>query len=81
MSNDLVLRNAPHIAPRNDTLCGPAGRRGDMVGAPYLMHRDDLIQVAPLWLNYTSVVRDDKEVIACVRCVLRRLCLCCACCA
>ena len=69
MSNDLVMRNAPHIAPRNDTLCGPAGRRGDMVGAPYLMHRDDLRTVAPMWLNYTSVVRDDKEVRLCLLCL------------
>ena len=63
------MRNAPHIAPRNDTLCGPAGRRGDMVGAPYLMHRDDLRTVAPMWLNYTSVVRDDKEVRLCLLCL------------
>lgn len=47
---------------RNDTLGGPAGRRGDRVGGPYFLHRDDLAKLAPLWLEYTYRVRNDSEV-------------------
>lgn len=29
--NELALRHIPEVAPRADTLAGPAGRRGDQV--------------------------------------------------
>ena len=29
--NELALRHIPEVAPRNDTLGGPYGRRSDMV--------------------------------------------------
>ena len=29
--NELALRHIPEVAPRNDTLAGPFGRRSDMV--------------------------------------------------
>ncbi len=31
VSNDLALKHVPHVLPRNDTLAGPLGRRGDQV--------------------------------------------------
>ena len=34
VSNALALKHVPHVAPRNDTLAGPVGRRGDQAG-PY----------------------------------------------
>jgi hypothetical protein len=49
-------------ACRNDTIGGPLGRRGDRVGGPYYMHRDDLKFLAPQWLNYTHIMRNDMEV-------------------
>lgn len=33
---------------------GPRGRRGDMVSAVVLMHRDDLTKVAPRWHHYSE---------------------------
>lgn len=31
VNNELAVRHVPEIAPRNDTLAGPEGRRGDQV--------------------------------------------------
>jgi hypothetical protein len=47
---------------RNDTLAGRVGRRGDRVGGPYYMHRDDLSRLAPQWYNWTKIMRTDMEV-------------------
>ena len=33
VANDLALRHIPEVPPRNDTLAGPYGRRGDQVAA------------------------------------------------
>lgn len=60
--NDVAMRHVKEIDPRNDTIAGPWGRRGDMVGGPYFMHIDDLRKVAPLWLAYTKEMRNDFEV-------------------
>eukprot|EP00878_Enallax_costatus_P023272 GHUV01024743.1.p1 GENE.GHUV01024743.1~~GHUV01024743.1.p1 ORF type:complete len:564 (+),score=175.47 GHUV01024743.1:251-1942(+) len=59
--NGLALRHVPEVAPRNDTKAGRVGRRGDRVGGPYYMHRDDLRKLAPQWLNYTGIMRTDME--------------------
>lgn len=59
--NDLAMRHVSNIAPRNDTLAGPVGRRGDQVGGPYFMLMDDLRRVAPLWLSATEEMRQDHE--------------------
>mgnify|MGYP001811253738 CR=1 FL=1 len=67
--NDLALRHVPEMPPRNDTLAGPVGRRGDVVGAPYFMSMEDARKVAPLWYDYTVRVRNDTE-------VGRRVCVC-----
>ena len=32
VNNELAMRHVPEVAPRNDTLAGPQGRRGDQVG-------------------------------------------------
>lgn len=32
------------------------------VGPPYLMHREDMEKVAPLWYNFTYAVRNDPQV-------------------
>jgi hypothetical protein len=62
VSNDLAKRHAAHIEPRTDTRAGPAGRRGDVVGAPYFMRTADARRIAPLWYDYTVQVRNDTEV-------------------
>lgn len=31
VANDLAMRHVPEVKPRNDTLAGPFGRRGDQV--------------------------------------------------
>ena len=31
VSNELALKHVPYVVPRNDTLAGPRGRRGDQV--------------------------------------------------
>ena len=31
VNNELALKHVPEVLPRNDTLAGPAGRRGDQV--------------------------------------------------
>lgn len=59
--NALAMRHVPDIVPRNDTLAGRVGRRGDRVGGPYYMHRDDLSRLAPNWYNWTKIMRTDME--------------------
>ncbi|KAG2499026.1 hypothetical protein HYH03_003211 [Edaphochlamys debaryana] len=61
VNNELATRHIPEIGPRNDTLAGPYGRRGDQVGGFFYMHREDLQRVAPLWLKFTEDVREDPE--------------------
>ncbi len=34
VKNELALKHVPYVEPRNDTLAGPEGRRGDQVGHP-----------------------------------------------
>ena len=31
VGNELAMKHVPQVKPRNDTLAGPVGRRGDMV--------------------------------------------------
>ncbi|EFN52293.1 hypothetical protein CHLNCDRAFT_58899 [Chlorella variabilis] len=59
--NELAERHLADVAPRQDELAGPAGRRADMVGGAYLAHREDMRRIAPLWLKYTENVRDDPR--------------------
>ncbi|KAL3136783.1 hypothetical protein ABBQ38_005497 [Trebouxia sp. C0009 RCD-2024] len=59
VSNELAMRHVPQVVPRNDTLAGQPGRRGDQVGGFTLMHTKDLERVAPLWLSFTTAVRND----------------------
>lgn len=61
VDNDLAVRHIPEIPPRNDTLAGPFGRRGDKVGGFFFIHRDDLKRMSHLWLKYTKDVRQDPE--------------------
>ena len=35
------------------------------MGPPYIMHREDLETVAPLWYHFTKQVRNDPEVSTC----------------
>lgn len=62
VSNELAMRHVPQVIPRNDTLAGQPGRRGDQVGGFTLMHTKDLERVAPLWLSFTTAVRNDPTV-------------------
>jgi len=61
VSNALALKHVPEVLPRNDTLAGPKGRRGDQVGGFILMHQEDLRRMAPMWLKYSEDVRFDPD--------------------
>lgn len=61
VKNNLALKHVPEVTPRNDTLAGPQGRRGDQVGGFTMMYTEDLRRVAPLWLKYTEDVRADPD--------------------
>ncbi len=61
VNNELAIRHVPEVLPRNDTLAGPLGRRGDMVGGFFFLHRDDLKALSHGWLKYTEDVRADPE--------------------
>ena len=50
----------PTAAPLRSA--GPAGRRADRIGGYYMIHREDLKQVLPLWMKYTERVREDAAV-------------------
>lgn len=62
VNNELALRHIPDIAPRNDTLAGPMGRRADMVGGFFFIHRDDLKSLSHNWLKFSEDVRGDDQV-------------------
>ncbi len=62
VSNELALRHVPQVKPREDNLAGPPGRRGDQVGGFTLMNTKDLEKVAPMWLSFTTAVRNDPTV-------------------
>lgn len=38
VKNELALKHVPQVLPRNDTLAGPIGRRGDQVTVILLLH-------------------------------------------
>ncbi|CAK0787343.1 hypothetical protein CVIRNUC_010562 [Coccomyxa viridis] len=61
VQNELALKHIPHVKPRNDTLAGPVGRMGDMVGGFCIMMKEDMKRVAPLWLNFSKKVRHDPD--------------------
>jgi hypothetical protein len=62
VNNDLADRHIPEIPRRNDSFAGPVGRRSDMVGGFFFIHRTDLKRLSKLWLKYTFDVRQDPEV-------------------
>ena len=62
VSNELAMRHVPHVLPRTDNLAGQPGRRGDQVGGFTLMNTKDLERVAPMWLSFTTAVRNDPTV-------------------
>ena len=37
------------------------GEKWLQVGPPYIMHREDMETVAPLWYHFTREVRNDPE--------------------
>lgn len=61
VENELALRHVPEVEPRQDSLAGPVGRRGDQVGGFTLMEREDLRRVGPLWLQLSEDVRFDPK--------------------
>lgn len=61
VNNKLAMKHVPEVLPRNDSLAGPKGRRGDQVGGFTMMYTEDLRRVAPLWLKYTEDVRADPD--------------------
>lgn len=61
----LLTTPALQVKPRKDNLAGPVGRRGDQVGGFTLMDTKDLGRVAPLWLSFTTAVRNDPTVSFC----------------
>ena len=62
VNNELALRHIPEVAPRNDTLAGPYGRRADQVGGFFFIHRDDLKRMSHDWLGFSEKVRFDDQV-------------------
>ena len=62
VSNELAMRHVPQVVPRTDNLAGNPGRRGDQVGGFTLMNTKDLERVAPMWLSFTTAVRNDPTV-------------------
>ncbi|KXZ52846.1 hypothetical protein GPECTOR_8g229 [Gonium pectorale] len=61
VNNELALRHIPHVAPRNDTLAGPYGRRADQVGGFFFIHKDDLKAMSHDWLKFSEDVRMDDQ--------------------
>ncbi|EFN59242.1 hypothetical protein CHLNCDRAFT_138234 [Chlorella variabilis] len=61
VKNALAMKHVPWVLPRNDTMAGPRGRRGDQVGGFTLMNVEDLRRVGPGWLKYTEDVRFDPD--------------------
>ncbi|CAL5222328.1 g4674 [Coccomyxa viridis] len=61
VNNELAMKHVPQVRPRNDTLAGQPGRRGDMVGGFCIMMKDDMKRVAPLWLKFSKKVRHDPD--------------------
>lgn len=61
VKNALAMKHVPYVKPRNDTIAGPRGRRGDQCGGFTLMHREDLRKVGPHWLKFTEKVRFDPD--------------------
>ena len=35
VNNELAMKHVPEVVPRNDTLAGPLGRRGDQARGPH----------------------------------------------
>lgn len=48
VNNELALKHVPEVLPRNDTLAGPLGRRGDQVHISYTLVRGELARVNAL---------------------------------
>ncbi len=63
VNNELAVRHIPHVAPRNDTLAGPYGRRADQVGGFFFIHKDDLKAMSHDWLKFSEDVRVDDQVL------------------
>lgn len=63
VNNELAVRHIPHVAPRNDTLAGPYGRRADQVGGFFFIHKDDLKAMSHDWLKFSEDVRMDDQVL------------------
>ncbi|CAK0787529.1 hypothetical protein CVIRNUC_010749 [Coccomyxa viridis] len=61
VKNEMALKHVPHVQPRNDSLAGPEGRRGDQVGGFTIFQNKDLGDVLPLWIKYTEDVRADPD--------------------
>jgi hypothetical protein len=64
VANELAVRHIPHVAPRNDTLAGPYGRRADQVGGFFFIHKDDLKAMSHDWLKFSEDVRVDDQVLS-----------------
>ncbi|CAL5224706.1 g7434 [Coccomyxa viridis] len=61
VNNELALKHVPEVLPRNDSLAGPVGRRGDQVGGFTIFRNEDLGSVLPMWIKYTEDVREDPD--------------------
>ncbi|EIE18946.1 hypothetical protein COCSUDRAFT_68096 [Coccomyxa subellipsoidea C-169] len=53
VTNELARTHLQGVEPRTDTNLGPKGRLADMAGAPYLITKEDLKMVAPMWSTFT----------------------------
>jgi len=62
VKNELADTFVPDVAPRDDLLAGPRGRRADQVGGFFFIRRDDLRAVSTEWLSLSEAVRFDPTV-------------------
>jgi hypothetical protein len=65
--NELAAKHLPDVTPRADTDGGqPKGRRADMVGGIFIVHKDDMKEYMHDWVKFTEDVRFDPDVRACL---------------
>lgn len=54
VANELAVRHIPEIAPRNDTLAGPHGRRADQVRNNLLQCSSQSVAIISAWQVFDS---------------------------
>lgn len=61
VKNELATMHIPEVEKRYDTYAGPKGRSADEVGCFLFIRQKDLKKLAPLWLQYSEDVRENRR--------------------